>query len=91
MAFETPVQESLLESVIHHGATFSNEYVLQYAKDAGEALRRKAKQQVMPLIEQMVESLKAKLMEDKAEQQENGLSLQKSSKHSNSAPEKMNK
>lgn len=69
MAFETPVQESLLESVIHHGATFSNEYVLQYAKDAGEALRRQAKQQAMPLIEQMVESLKAKLMEDKAEQQ----------------------
>lgn len=70
MAFETTVQESLLESVIHHGATFSNEYVLQYAKDAGEALRRQAKQQAMPLIEQMVESLKAKLMEDRAEQQE---------------------
>ena len=41
MAFETPVQESLLESVIHHGATFSNEYVLQYAKDAGEALEER--------------------------------------------------
>ncbi|AVI41358.1 dynamin family protein [Bacillus pumilus] len=70
MAFETPVQESLLASVIHHGATFSNEYVLQYAKDAGEALRRQAKQRAMPLIEQMVESLKAKLMEDRVEQQE---------------------
>lgn len=70
MAFETPVQEALLESVIHHGATFSNEYVLQYAKDAGEALRRQAKQKAMTLIEQMSESLKAQLMKDKAKHQE---------------------
>nr|MDH3177147.1 dynamin family protein [Bacillus pumilus] len=40
MAFETPVQESLLESVIHHGATFSNEYVLQYAKDLWRSLEK---------------------------------------------------
>ncbi|TYS34026.1 dynamin family protein [Bacillus pumilus] len=70
MAFETPVQESLLENVIHHGATFSNEYVLQYAKDAGEALKRQAKQQAIPLIEQMIDTLKTKLLKEKSEQQE---------------------
>ena len=70
MAFETPVEESLIENVIHHGATFSNEYVLQYAKDAGETLKRQAKQKAIPLIEQMTETLKTKLMKKKAGQQE---------------------
>ncbi|MEW6978822.1 dynamin family protein [Bacillus pumilus] len=70
MAFETPVQESLLEKVIHPGATFSNEYVLQYAKDAGEALKRQAKQKAMPLIEQMAETLKDQLTKEKGKQQE---------------------
>lgn len=70
MAFETPVEESLLEKVIHPGATFSNEYVLQYAKDAGEALKRQAKQKAMPLIEQMVEALKDQLMNEQGKQQD---------------------
>lgn len=70
MAFETPVEESLLENVIHHGATFSNEYVLQYAKDAGEALKRQTKQKAIPLIEQMTEMLKTQLMNEEGKQQE---------------------
>ncbi|MGG4210477.1 dynamin family protein [Bacillus safensis] len=70
MAFETPVEESLLENVIHHGATFSNEYVLQYAKDAGEALKRQTKQKAIPLIEQMTETLKTQLMNEKGKQQD---------------------
>lgn len=70
MAFETPVEESLLENVIHHGATFSNEYVLQYAKDAGEALKRQTKQKAIPLIEQMTEMLKTQLLNEKGKQQD---------------------
>lgn len=69
MAFETPVQESLLEKVIHFGATFSNEYVLQYAKDAAEALKRQAKQKAMQLIEQMTDTLHAQLTNEKGKQQ----------------------
>ncbi|MFS0656754.1 dynamin family protein [Bacillus sp. 179-C3.3 HS] len=69
MAFETPIQESLLESVIHPGATFSNEYVLQYAKDAGEALKRNAKQQTMQMIKQMTELLEHKLTLHQPEKQ----------------------
>ena len=70
MAFETPVEESLLENVIHQGATFSNEYVLQYAKDAGEALKRQTKQKAIPLIEQMTEMLKTQLLNEKGKQQD---------------------
>ncbi|OLP65048.1 hypothetical protein BACPU_20040 [Bacillus pumilus] len=70
MAFETPVQESLLEQVIHPGATLSNEYVLQYAKDAGEALKRQAKQEAMQVIEQMTLVHKNKLTNTKEELQE---------------------
>ena len=70
MAFETPVEESLLEKVIHQGATFSNEYVLQYAKDAGEALKRQAKQQALQLIEQMIDTLKDQLKNEQEKQEE---------------------
>ncbi|MEI4788833.1 dynamin family protein [Bacillus sp. FJAT-53060] len=69
MAFETLVQESLLEKVIHPGATFSNEYVLQYAKDAGEALKRQAKQKAMQLIELLTKALKDQLVNEKEKQQ----------------------
>ncbi|WP_353855466.1 dynamin family protein [Bacillus sp. Bos-x628] len=69
MAFETPVEEPLLEKAIHPGATFSSEYVLQYAKDAGDALKKLAKQEARQLIEQMAQTLKQQLMNAKGEQQ----------------------
>lgn len=91
MAFETPIEESLLEKVIHQGATFSNEYVLQYAKDAGEALKRQAKQQALQLIEQMIETLKDQLKNEQEKQEEKWEQAKQELQSLEGYNEKMNK
>ncbi|MEC0294380.1 dynamin GTPase [Bacillus subtilis] len=63
-AYRTPLDISIIERAVKHGAAFSSEYVLQYTKDLAELIRKEAKREAADIIKVLSAMVKERVSKD---------------------------
>lgn len=62
--YRTPLDISIIERAVKHGAAFSSEYVLQYTKDLAELIRKEAKREAADIIKVLSAMVKERVSKD---------------------------